>query len=458
MKKRSFVITACMLFAAMTMSACSIRQMPKKIAKEKISSTDDEEKSKKENTEAGTAKTEKTASAEETSGMIAPLGEYTLGDFGFKILRTLHASGKTNPFISPDSIVSALAMTASGAKGKTLAEMESVLGGEPDKLADQLQDIHKSLNISSAPNDAPHENATTYNSANSIWINNEVQVKKEFIENGKEKYGADIFNEAFDEKTPAKINQWVSEKTNGMIPTIIGKLPNDSMLALVNAVYFEGQWKNPYEEDAVSNGIFHTEDGTERYIKMLNETDFRHPNYMELEGGRGFLKSYVSAGNNLKPAFFAFLPPEGESIDSYMKKLTGESFHKAYENIMKRKVISQIPKFSLDFSEDLSDPLASMGMGLAFSDDAEFPLVSEKPLKISTAIHKTHIDLNENGTKASAITEVGMCEVTSITSEPDQEEKLIFNRPFIYGILDEKTGEPLFLGMIDDIPEEQGEN
>ena len=382
-------------------------------------------------------------------------GVYSLevADSALTMLRGLRASAKdpSNTLISPDSILSALTMTANGAKGDTLEEMKGVFGvkdiadysafwkGEHDRLTSLNRD---------------KDSKVSYNVANSIWTNSdEVTLSEDFIQKNKANFGAEIKGIPFDDKAISQINSWVEKNTKGMIPGIIDKLEKDDRALLINAIGFEGQWSEPYGEDQIDkSGLFTTASREKQKVTMLSGIE-EGSVYLTLKGGHGFLK-YYSDGDF---AFFAYLPPEGMTVDEYLSEITGKELINAYKNRKDERVITKMPEFQYDYSASLKKQLQDMGMNLGFSNDADFTGMldlkkapDQDRLKISDVIHKTHIEVDRNGTKAAAATAVEMAKATAIPVRKDPVY-VTLDRPFVYGILDTKTGMPLFIGTLDEV-------
>ena len=376
-----------------------------------------------------------------------------VADTGLTLLKGLRKAEKnpSNTLISPDSILSCLSMTANGANGDTLTEMKKVFGVKDVREYSYFwKEVHDRLTSVNSQKDAK----VSYNVANSIWTNSEkVTLSEDFIKENKSAFDVQIFNLKFDDSAVSKMNSWVKKNTNDMIPTILDKLKKDDRAVLINAIGFEGQWAEQYDDHQVDeNGSFTTSDGKKQKVTMLNGTE-EGMSYLTLDGGDGFIKYY----NDGDFAFFAYLPPKGTSVDKYLEGITGAELIAAYNNRQKAKVITKMPEFSYDYSASLNDQLKGMGMNLSFSNDADFTKMldlkkapDQDRLKISDVLHKTHIEVDRNGTKAAAATAVVMAKVTSVRDE-SEPVYVTLDRPFVYGILDTETGIPLFIGTVDKV-------
>lgn len=356
-----------------------------------------------------------------------------------------------NSMISPYSIMQALAMTANGANGKTLEEMEQVLGnGMSIEELDQylLTQRKRTINLKES-----EWNKWSMSTANSIWaIDNpyRIQTRPEFIQKCVDYYDSEYYIAPFDDTTLEDVNGWVNEKTHEMIPSILNQISDGDVMYLVNAVAFEAEWMRPYDKYEIADGKFTAADGTEQEAKMLCSDEV----YIGDADTDGMLK-YYSGG---KYAFAALLPKESTSVEQYVADLTPEklssilgSYKEKYE-----KAQVKLPKFKCEYGENISDYLVDMGMPTAFNrgdEKADFTNMSSiadvHPIFIGYVVHKTFIDLDENGTKAAAATLVAMNDGEAF--EPEDQKKVILDRPFVYCIIDTQTSIPVFIGVLNSL-------
>ena len=393
-----------------------------------------------ENLTAGKGNAEITLSAPEEKDTKA------LSDASVKLLSQIADSegDNANTLISPASIMFALGMTENGADGETLKQMEDVVNGGTDyeKMNEILAFLSDKLRNSEDVN---------WNVANSVWFKNDGtwQMKDGFLNNVVNYYRSEVYKAAFDQQTVTDINNWVNDETYGMIPEIIKTLTPDARMVLVNAIAFEGEWMQKYEDsDIEENRTFVNADGSESQVTMLYSEESR---YFTLAGGEGFVKPYEGG----EYSFVGILPKEGENATEYMKQIaaSGDDFSEAVRNARHEDVRVRIPEFSLDYGTELNDAYKEMGMELPFSPaEADFTKmmepVSDEPFQIwiSQIIHKTHIEVDRKGTKAAAATAV-MLEATCSAEMPEQQiYRIYLDRPFVYAIVDNETGLPVFLG------------
>ena len=354
--------------------------------------------------------------------------------FAVELLRQTDTGGST--LLSPVSVVYALAMTANGAAGETLTQMESVLGLPLEELNACLRAYADQL---------PAEEVGRCSLANSIWLRDQADrltVEQSFLDAAAAYYDASVFRAPFDESTLRDINAWVSDHTGGLIPSIVEEIPESAVIYLINALAFEGEWEDIYREDQVHDGTFTTEDGREQPAELMYGAESA---YLEDDLAAGFLKYYQ--GQNY--AFAALLPNEGVSLDDYLASLTGEHLRDLLTHPQDTVVQTAIPKFTAETTTELNDALSALGMADAFdvglADFSAMGTSTDGPLYISRVLHKTHLTLDERGTRAGAATAVQMA---GSTADP---LSVYLTRPFLYVLMDCEAGLPLFIGTVRDL-------
>lgn len=369
-------------------------------------------------------------------------------------------SGNENFMVSTDSVLFAMEMTAAGADGETLDQMLGTLMPGVDKedallfAADRMDQIKSSqLKI-----------------ANSVWINekSEPAFFSNYLKYVENNFDAKIDALPFDASGAGKINSWVNDNTDGMIPTLIDTLESDDLMVLVNALSFDAKWKKPFEAKNVEDGYFTRADGGRDNCKYLcgeNDVTFLHN-----DKATGLLKKY----DGEKYAFMIMLPGKAQDvgilseldailndgtitsheeeddgitydINSFIADMTVEDYWEFWESKNSDDVEYEFPEFTSEYSTSMKDILIDMGMEDAFdASRADFGNMSNlKPLFISDVVHKTKIEVNALGTKAAASTRV-IIEHNDVILQ----RKVICNRPFAYAIVDLETGLPIFFGTV----------
>jgi len=356
-------------------------------------------------------------------------------DFGLGLLRG-SMNAEKNALISPVSVLAALSMTANGAEGETLTQMETVLGRNKDALNQWYE------------RDIVKESSEYLHLANAIFLKDapELTVKESFIKAVEKYYKTDIVVTSFNEYALDGINQYVEDNTNGMVKDILDKIPEEAVMYLVNALAFEARWEEPYNEYQVSEQVFNTEDGREQMVELMYAEEYF--SYVEDDLVTGFLKNYEGG----RYAFAALLPKEGMSMEELVDYLSGDTLSDLFNYRWQGKVLTAIPKFQTEFDVEMSDVLQAMGMTDAFDDEkANFSSLGTyagEDLFINRVLHKTFISVAEQGTRAGAATVVEMAPEAAM--EPEEIKEVILNRPFLYMIWDMETNMPIFMGTFMD--------
>ena len=364
-------------------------------------------------------------------------GAAAVADFGVRLFKTSMEEGE-NTLISPLSVLYALAMTANGADGETLAQMEQVLGMDVDNLNSYMLAYLDLL---------PETKDYKMSLANSIWFKDDPNfaIEQSFLQTNADYYGAGSYKAAFDEGTRNDINNWVKEHTDGMIPEIIDEIPDEAIMYLVNALAFDAKWADEYEEHQIREGRFTMEDGTRQDVDMMHSEEYT---YLEDDLATGFIKYY----KDRKYAFVAMLPNEGVSVSQYVDSLTGEHLRELLNNTQDLTVFASIPKFETEYDIEMSEVLQEMGMTDAFDwQVADFSRlgtynVDGMNICIKRVLHKTFISVSEQGTRAGAATAVEM--VAEGAMEIVEFKEVVLDRPFVYMLIDCETNLPFFIGTM----------
>ncbi len=357
-------------------------------------------------------------------------------DFGLKLFQSC-LDGE-NTLVSPLSVLSALAMTANGAAGQTLAQFEDVFGADLESLNAWLYAYVKAL---------PDAEGSRVHVANGIWLNADggLSVEPDFLKTNGTYYGAGIYEDPFDGELAEKVNAWVREHTAGRIERILDAAPAGAMAYLVNALSFDGIWEDIYREDQIRPDTFTAQDGSERQVPFMWSTEQA---FLQDEHAKGFIKYYK--GRQL--AFAALLPEEGMTVEEYAATLSGGALRKLLaEAGTDMPVVAAIPKFSAQYGAELEQILAEMGLADAFDPDrADFSRMGSSQtgnLYVDRVLHKSFINVDEKGTQAGAATAVEV----RMAAAPGLEEQVVLNRPFVYMLIDCQANAPLFIGAVTDI-------
>lgn len=357
-------------------------------------------------------------------------------DFAIRLFQKTRDDSK-NSLISPLSVMLALSMTANGAKGETLTQTESLLGGDipMETLNEYLYSYIKAL---------PSEKTAKLNIANSIWVrDNGFTAEKAFLQKNADYFDAAVYKSVFDVKTQRYINNWVKKNTDGMIEKIIDDIDPDAVMYLINTVLFDAEWENIYKKDEVRDGTFTALDGTKRTASMMYSAE-----HLYLDDGKaiGFIKPYRNGYS-----FVALLPNEDISLSDYAASMTGKSFADTIKNAEDVPVEAAMPKFSYDYDIEMSGALKALGMSLPFDPEkADFSALGyyeSGNIFISRVLHKAYITVDEKGTKAGAATAADI----KATSDTGGLYSVTLDRPFVYAVIDDACGLPVFIGAVTDI-------
>lgn len=366
--------------------------------------------------------------AKRESGELDPESRKSAVGFALDLIGAAH-TGNENTLVAPLSVLSALAMTANGARGNTLDEMEAVFGMSIEKLNEYFR--------------LYPEASGQLNSANAIWFRDSggFDVKREFLQLNADNYGAGLYKSAFDDSTCDEINRWVKDHTHGMIPEFLNAIDPDTLLFIVNAVAFDAKWEDPYIREQVREDEFTLENGVSRKVDFMYSEESV---YLECGNATGFIKPYKGG----RYAFAALLPDKGVSIEELLRSLDADTLISMLEDPKKGvEVNTSIPKFEIEFGCELKDALTAMGMKDAFGSSADFSGIYPG-LFIGSVTHTAKILVDEHGTKASAATGIQMPTEADPIAEPYE---VYLDRPFVYMLIDCETNLPFFIGTLMDV-------
>lgn len=347
-------------------------------------------------------------------------------EFAVKLLQ--NSKTDKNLLLSPISVLCAAGMLMNGADGETLSQLEAVIGADTETLNRCLSEWMRTL-----------QEKEGLLAANSVWLNDAMLTAREpFLQTMNDLYSAELFARAFDEEALAAVNQWCSEHTDGMIPALLDELPADAVMYLINALCFKKAWDMPYKTSDVHDRFFTAADGSEQPVQMMKSTESV---YLEDASAVGFMK-YYEDGNY---AFAALLPDEDCSLDDYIASLDGQRLAALLAGAVTESVSVQLPKFSVQYSTELSELFRTLGASDVFDPErADLSGIGDE-LYVSRILHKTSVTVNETGTEAAAAT---AAEIMLKSVRPMRGKAVILDRPFLYMIVDLKTNIPVFIGTV----------
>lgn len=369
----------------------------------------------------------------------------SVNSFNESFVRNVNSvAGNNNYLVSPYSVELALSMLATGASGSSLDEINNVVG---------------------------NRNITSFNIQNRIGVANALFIKdlyknyviKDFASNLSNNYNTEILYDKFE--TPDVINKWCKEKTWDMIDSVVDRLDPNFVLGIANAVAVDVEWDSEFDCNSTTSQEFVKDDNSTLNVEMMHKTYNSNASYFSNDFSSGVIIPYkkydnsgnvADTGNNLE--FVGILP--SNSISEFINSINEDGLKNFASNATlvgsENKLEVALPRFKYDYDvSDLKTVLQSMGINSIFNEtNADFSNIISKTdmsslginnLYVDTAIHKTHIDLNEKGTKAAAVTSFGL---NTNAAEQTETIKIEFNKPFIYMIRDSASKEILFFGTV----------
>ncbi len=368
-------------------------------------------------------------------------------EFGFELLRELmqEEGEEENLFISPTSIYTALAMTYNGARGETREAMAEVLGVEGVELERFNQN-----NLARLYKLQEADPEVTLNLVNSLWMSDYYQFNPDFVSRNEEYYHALCQEMDFSApETTDIINGWVEYHTGGHIEEIIGdSIDPMSLLFLINAVYFQGDWSEPFDVEDTEEDVFYGPEGEIEDVPFMHRSD----DFSYLEKEEKFQAVRLPYGEEERLAMYVFLPHEESSLSCLVSEMDAETWDGWREEFSSMKMEGDLflPRFEMEYEKTLNDILEDMGLEIAFGSNANFydMVVEPKPegaIFIDEVRHKSFIEVDEEGTEAAAATKVKMG-VESVLDHFHME----VNRPFFFLIHDEEINEVIFTGTVSD--------
>ncbi len=376
-----------------------------------------------------------TEKGEVTDEFIAAMSDFSMTLFNTTVATDKEA-GKDNHLVSPLSAMICLAMIANGAKGETLTQMETALGMDIQSLNKALYAYTSNLYVGED---------CKVSIADSIWYREDdsLVVKEEFLQTCADWYKAQQYKAPFDEQTRKDINNWVKKYTDGMIESILEEpIPAEVMMYVINALVFDAKWLVEYEKSDVNDRAFTSIDGTEVQLPTLHSEESV---YLMPENGQGFAKAYKGGAYS----FVGLLPDEGVDVYNFAASLDGTAWKTMWESKTYETVYVRFPEFTYASSMDLTPVLQSMGMVDLFNASAAdltgLGTYDGGSLFCSGVYQKTFIEVSRHGTKAAAVTWGNMEGATAAPMEP---KYVYLDRPFVYAIVDNATGLPLFVGVV----------
>ena len=369
----------------------------------------------------------------------------TSNDFDFKMIKQTNNYYKDNYMISPLSMAYAITILGKGADNNTKVEIDKLLGE---------YSLGKTLNV---------KNKISIANLLFVRIKYKEDISPDYIKTIQDNYDSDLIFDKFE--TPNKANEWIAKKTFDMIKNPIDNLSSDFVLGIANAIAIDVEWKNKFECSKTKQGDFNLDNGEKMSVAYMNSSNDVY--YISNENAKGIIKDYAiydkNTGeivyeeneNTVALQYIAILP--NTNITDYINKLDKDELKKLLdtkkESDNKTDIYYSIPKYKYDFDySEFQNALITLGMKDAFDPaNADFNKMINKGstlgLYVSKAIHKSHIEMNENGTKAAAVT-IFILDKNAAYIEPKDKIEVKFDKPFIYIIKEKNSDNIWFFGTV----------
>jgi serpin B len=364
-------------------------------------------------------------------------------EFGFVLLKKIISNNYSdNVIISPASVLLALALTNDGADGSTMYAIQATL-----ELQNFTQD---QINASSAQlmeSLMLPDTSVELDIANSLWLNHQYKLKLPFTNDCEQNYSAKCFVRDFaNPSTLAELNGWVNNKTKGKISSILDKLGSNDLLVILNAIYFDGKWTNPFNSSLTKEKPFFFIYGSQKdYPRMYQMNRFSYCENSEYQ--------VVSIPYGKRYSMCIVLPRQRDGLPRFISGMNHSNWDELMSQMRLKEGIVELPRFKIDFFKSLAQALQDLGMGVAFGPGANFSRMTGDIMPyISDVFHKTYLEVDEKGTKAAAVTAVIMGGHTAAyhPEPPPKPFVMIIDHPFFCVIKDNMTGLNLFTGAIVD--------
>lgn len=369
--------------------------------------------------------------------------------FGFKLIQALwQGTAGENLLISPYSIFTALGMTYNGAGGATQMAMANCLeitGIHPSRLNPAALELKNRLSAT------PKVELLI---ANSLWARKGITFNSKFLQTNQRFYQAEMTNLDFSSpQAPVYINNWVKENTKGKITGIIDNIKPEAVLFLINAVYFKGRWQEEFDPKLTQERDFNLPNGTKKLVKMMSRSDrfnyFANEKFqaVELPYGDGKMSLFIFLPTETPPEKRGRFASGTEGLIQFFTELSSVNWEKWLSEFHSVQGELFLPRFKLEYKTSLTQPLKKLGMDEAFDlTRADFSLMAKGNLQfaIGDVLHKTFIEVNEEGTEAAAVTSVEMV----LSAIPTDRFRMVVDRPFFFAIQENETRTILFMGVV----------
>ena len=358
-------------------------------------------------------------------------------DFSFRFLKQVDTYDQNDWFVSPVSLQYLLCVILNGAKDATAAEIAGTLGLKASDL-EAINEYNKMM-LTAIPR---LDKATKISIGNAVFVNKDYPIDKSYKNCVEKYYDAEVKNIDFRNGNASlkAINGWCDKQTNGLIPSVLEKVDPDMFAYLLNALYFKGTWMYPFSKDITEELPFHLENGQEKKAWMMKKE--RKFSYGENELCQRVRLPYGDGTF----AMYVLLPKKGHTVAEVVASLDGSIWDAMRKEMYSdTKVNLWLPRFEIKYHILLNDILKELGMTRSFAPGANFTPMSPMADRLDFVMQDAIIKVDEKGTEAAAVTTAGMLGATAVP-EPPRIINFHCDHPFLYMIVEQKTGSVLFAG------------
>lgn len=355
-------------------------------------------------------------------------------EFAWKFFKEVSKGEQEDVFVSPLSVTYALGMLSNGAVGDTQKEILEGLEFRSGKVED-INSLCHQLMIESPKLDK----STQLSMANAVVVNKKIQLQPTFQSVVKKQYDALVASKDFGSPaTLSFINQWASDHTQGMVPKILERINPDGVSYLLNALYFKGIWYRQFDKKHTKKETFTKADGSKSQVQMMHQKE----RFFAAENDN--YQTVVLPYGNGSYEMIVVLPREGKKLSDVLVAMSGKQWKDNLKNTYSSEVDLKLPRFTSVYNRELNDVLKLLGMNAMFDPSkANLTKMSAVSSFVSMVLQKAKIEVDEEGSKAAAVTVVGTAPTATAPSKP-----ILFhaNRPFMYAIVEHSTGTIFFMG------------
>ena len=355
-------------------------------------------------------------------------------EFAWKFFKEVSKGEQEDVFVSPLSVTYALGMLSNGAVGDTQKEILEGLEFRSGKV-DDVNSLCHQLMIESPKLDK----STQLSMANAVVVNKKIQLQPTFQNVVKKQYDALVASKDFSSPaTLSFINQWASDHTQGMVPKILERINPDGVSYLLNALYFKGIWYRQFDKKHTKKEAFTKADGSKPQVQMMHQKE------QFLIGENEMYQTVVLPYGNGSYEMIVVLPREGKKLSDVLVAMNGKQWKDNLKNTYSSEVDLKLPRFTSVYNRELNDVLKLLGMNAMFDPSkANLTKMSAVSSFVSMVLQKAKIEVDEEGSKAAAVTVV---ETLTTAAPPSKPILFHANRPFMYAIVEHSTGTIFFMG------------